>query len=139
MVTFVLGEGIIIWGRGFNCWFAVTGDCQESGSRMGGRQAVSWWDEWDQVTSYHADERGFQFHFKTNLIAKYHQSIGKMRNHKIQYIGLLVWEQTFLLGWPLSSFGFFCYSLWTNPNKLTGQPNTSELFQRFPQYLFIFS
>ena len=38
MVTFVLGEGIIIWGRGFNCWFAVTGDCQESGSRLGGRQ-----------------------------------------------------------------------------------------------------
>ena len=29
-----------------------------------------------------------------------------------------------LLGWPKSSFGFFCKTLLKNPNKLLGQPNT---------------
>ena len=33
-------------------------------------------------------------------------------------------EQTYLLGWPKSSFGFFCTILWKNLNELLGQPNT---------------
>lgn len=29
----------------------------------------------------------------------------------------------FISDWPKSLFRFFCYILWENPNKLTGQPN----------------
>ena len=31
-----------------------------------------------------------------------------------------------VLGWPKSSFGFFCNILWKNTNELFGQPNRIE-------------
>jgi len=31
-----------------------------------------------------------------------------------------------ILGWPKSSFGFLCNTLWKKPNDIFGQPNTLE-------------
>ena len=31
-----------------------------------------------------------------------------------------------ILGWPKSSFGFVCNTLWKKPNDIFGQPNTLE-------------
>jgi len=35
----------------------------------------------------------------------------------------LLWNSLYMLGWPKSSFRFFCNILWKNPNELSGQPN----------------
>ena len=36
-----------------------------------------------------------------------------------------------LLGWPKSSFEFFCYGFWKNSNKLFGQPNRFITYSDF--------
>lgn len=36
-----------------------------------------------------------------------------------------------ILGWPKSSFEFFCNILWRRPEELFGQPNTSPLLRNF--------
>ena len=48
-----------------------------------------------------------------------------------------------ILGWPKSSFGFFCKMLWKSLNELYGQPNISflkkNLFWCFVPSCFFFS
>ena len=47
-----------------------------------------------------------------------------------KYIGTM---ENIILGWPDSSFLFFCNILWKTPNKLIGQANTN--YDRHRPYL----
>ena len=36
-----------------------------------------------------------------------------------------------ILGWPKSSFGFCCHTVWNNLDELFGQPNTQHPYLSF--------